>query len=456
MQTRQTEIRALSRLLTQWAQHGQVATISCEVDPDQEISAITDVECKKPDGGRVLLFNEVRGSSLSLATNVFGSPERAQALWGDKTTSMLAERLKVALNKTPGESCRERLEFLLRTCQGLTSIQQRLRIPSAPLNLELMPAIKSWPDDGGYYLTMGLVSMRDPDTGIINWGIYRMQRLDQSSVALHFLSQGRGAEILRKAENRNQALPVAVSFGGDPALLAAAALPLPAQIDEAAFVEFLTERALCLAHGPVTRLPVLDDAEIVFEGFVRPRDRVIEGPFGNHTGFYRPAAPAPVMQVQALYCYADAICPATVVGPPPMENIQLIKANEALILVLLQADYPQIVNLSYLVEGVFHGCAVVAVDKSEQSPLELVKRLWDKGSLQHSKLLVLVNGDEDLNVDGSTLWWRILNQVDPERDVVVSKARMAVDATRKNTWSRVRHDPEILNKVRARWSDYGL
>ena len=455
-QTRPTEIRSLRRLLTHWAQEGQVVSISCEVDPDQEISAITDIECKKPGGGRNLLFIAVRGAALSLATNVFGSPQRAQALWGDKAVGKLAEKLKMALNQTPGINCSERLETLLNTFRNRKDCLGQLRIPSARLNLELVPAIKSWPGDGGFYLTMGLTSMRDPDTGAINWGIYRMQRLDQSSVAVHFLTHSCGAEILRKAKERNQDLPIAVSFGGEPALLTAAALPLPAHVDEAAFVAFLTEKSPPLGRAPETGLPVLNDAEFVIEGVIRPCDQALEGPFGNHTGFYPPAAPAPVMQVRALYCYPDAICPATVVGPPPMENIQLIKANEALILALLQVDYPQILNLSYLVEGVFHGCAVVAVDKAEQAPLELAKRLWGMGPLQHSRLLVLVDGNEDLDVDGKTLLWRILNQVDPEHDVIVSQARMGVDATRKKDWERVEHDPEILNKVCERWRDYGL
>lgn len=456
MQTNHPELRSLKHLLTQWEQDGQVVAICCEVDPDQEISAITDLECKKPNGGRILLFSEVRGSALSLTTNVFGSPRRAKALWGDKTVGKLAERLKVALHQTPGKTCSERLETLLSRFQNRTEYREHLRIPSALLNLDLVPAIRSWPGDGGFYLTMGLTSMRDPDTGAINWGIYRMQRLDRSSVAVQFLSHGRGAEILRKAQDHNQDLPIAVSMGGDPALLAAAALPLPANVDEAAFVAFLTEKSRPLVQAPVTGLPVLNDAEIVLEGVIRPCDLAMEGPFGNHTGFYRPAAPAPVIQVRALYYYADAICPATVVGPPPRENIQLIKANEPLILVLLQADYPQIINLHYLEEGVFHGAAVVAVNKDETTPLELAKRLWEMGPLQHSRLLVFVDGDEDLTVDGNTLWWRILNQVDPVRDVLVSKARMAVDATRKNDWARLEHDPEILSKVCERWRDYGL
>lgn len=448
--------RALPCLVRRLLADQDLCRVAGVVSPVLEIAALTNRECKSPGGGRALLFQRVEGFDLPVLTNTFGSSRRAALAWGQEAPELLAERLAQSLSQAPGTDAEARLHHLVHLEEGSGSQVDHLRLPEAPLDLGQLPALKNWPGDGGRYLTLGLASMRDEALGTINYGIYRMQILDARRCAVHFLRHSLGARLVADYQRRQKPLPLAVTLGGDPALLAAAALSLPTSIDEGRFLEILRSQPLRLAAAPWSGLPVAADAEVILDGEIVPGEWASEGPFGNHTGFYQPVAPAPVFHLRGLFRAEEALFPATVVGPPPMENAYLVRSGEPLLLALLQADYPQIRSLRFLTEGVFHGCAVLGLQaEAVRKPLELARELWRSGPLRRSRLLLLIDAEDEVG-EGAHLLWRVINQVRPERDLLEDEGRLAVDATRKHSRAPVLPDESVLADIERRWRESGL
>jgi 4-hydroxy-3-polyprenylbenzoate decarboxylase len=203
-------------------------------------------------------------------------------------------------------------------------------------------------------------------------------------------------------------------------------------------------------------LDVPASAEFILEGYVEPGETRPEGPFGNHTGFYAPPTPASVFHLERITRRSYPIFPCTVVGPPPTENLWLARATERIFLPILQGDCPEVADLRFLAEGAFHGCALVAVaPHAAGRGLDLIRSLWKKGLLSGSRLLVAVDADADLD-DGSRILWRLINQVDPERDVIVENGRLGIDGTEEGNRSRVTQDAQVLQRVRDRWKEFGI
>lgn len=446
--------RSLDRLVQWLDQRGEMQRIEACVDPVLEIAALTQVLSRR--GGQALWFTRVKGSRLPVVTNLFGTRQRAAWAWGCFDTRDLGKSLAIRLAQGPGQvRAVSRLRQLLESGPTV-EVSKPLKMPAVKVDLGGLPALQSWPGDGGRFLTLPLVSMRDPATGVVNWGIYRMQVLGPRTTAIHFLPGSQGSRLVEDCTRRGQALPLAVTLGGDPALLAAATLPLPRDVDEAAFVALVTGRSPLLAVSPQQGLPVAAHAEIVLEGEIRPGDLAMEGPFGNHTGYYRPPAPAPVFHVTGLYHGEQPFFPATMVGPPPLESTWLRRAGEPLMLALLQAEHPCITQLRFFDQGAFQGCVLLGLEGGgELAPLDLARLLWREGPLRGTRLLVFVDAQHG-EASGGELLWRIFNHCLPERDLLIAEGRLAVDATRKHDWPEVALDSETLRQIEARWLEYGL
>jgi 4-hydroxy-3-polyprenylbenzoate decarboxylase len=461
-------IKDLRGFLDLIEERGQLATVDAEVDPLLEVAAITDRVCKQPGGGKALRFNKVRGSKFPVLTNLYGSRQRtAWALWTDHVQYQ-ADRLAADLHAIDSGSGEEKLWQLVENPLWLPCL-----IPSPPCqdmvekerpDLSVIPALKSWPRDGGRFLTMPMVFTRDPATGRDNCGMYRAQIFGPQLLGLHWGKASDGARHEAAWRVRNKPMPIAIALGGDPVLTYTATAPLPPGIEETAFAGYLRQKSIEMARCLTSDLEVPALAEFVIEGYVLPNQTLPEGPFGNHTGYYAPPEPAPVMQVTAITHRKDALYPCTVVGRPPMENCYLAKATERLFLPLLQVDHPEIVDLNMPLEGIFHGCALVSISKDEPGQgRRIIRDLWDKGLLRNSRLLVIL--DEDVRVqDLSESFWRTLNHLDPNRDVVIGDSRIGIDATRKgpdegkgHDWPpQVKLDDKTRRLVERRWEEYGI
>ena len=448
----------LRDFLTRLADRGELRRIAAPVDPHLEIAAITDRVVKSAEGGPALFFSTVRGHAVPVATNLFGSAQRMAWALGTDSLDALSARLAGEL-QTAGSGCgAERLRHLVADPRWQPQVQANApgqEVVAAP-SFSLLPALQAWPGDAGRFLTLPLVFTRDAHNEEVNCGMYRMQLFDESRAGLHWGSDSGGARHARAWAARGERMPVAIALGGPPALIYAATAPLPQEIAETAFAGYLRRAPIAMSRCRTGDLQVPADAEYILEGYVEPGETRLEGPFGNHTGFYAPPAPAAVFRLTCLTHRRQPIYPCTVVGPPPRENQQFAQATAALFLPLLQIDFPQIRGWHFLPEGAFHGCSILRIGpESAGHGLDLIRRLWATDLFRRARLLLTVDADLDPG-DGAVLLWRLLNQADFGRDLLVSGGRLAIDATEKAGRPRVMANPAVAAQVRERWSEYGI
>ena len=397
--------------------------ITTEVDPQLEVADICRREFATAGGGQALLFNRVKGTKISLVANLFGSESRACKLLHVDSYVSFSTRLQKFLQGRAG-TVAERLK--LSSAPLITNDEQ---LPLAEgVKLTGLPALKSWPQEQQGYLSLAMTVSEHPVTGDKNLGLYRAQIIDDQRLALNFSPHSGVAVHLKAAAKMNQPLPISLVLGSDPALIWIAAAPLPEGCDEFAFYQQLFAKELIFTSGITNNLLVPANAEIVIEGIISANDTIKEGPFGNHTGQYVSRADCPVMQVTAIRASANPIVPATVVGPPPSENIFLAKANEILLRQMVILDYPQISDLRMPLETIFHGVTMLAIKpQTVSSNRKLIKDIWQDSPLSRSKLLVLF--DEDLDISSlSKCWWGIINRLDLKR-IYQDGGRTAFDVT---------------------------
>ncbi len=447
----------LRQFLTLLESRGELRRISAEVDPELEIAAITDRVCKGSAKGQALLFQNVHGHRTPVATNLFGSAQRAAWAVGVNHVEEAAVRLAQGLADVGNGGGEKRLRCLLQRPEFAPHPQTRGVCHSVVMDrpdLFRLPVLRCWPGDGGRYLTLPQVFTRHPEGGMANCGMYRVQLSGSRQAVVHWRGSSDAARHCRAWHARGLPMPVSIALGGDPAMIFAAAFPLPPDCDEAALAGLLKNRPVAMTGSLRSDLPVPATAEYVIEGLVWPGETGMEGPFGNHTGFYRPPTRVPLLRVISISHRPEPIFATTVVGPPPMENCHLGKLAERLILQLLHIDFPDIVDIHMPVEGLFHGATLISV-RPGTCGRSLLQALWQGGPLHEARLLVVtVDGDRR---DPAAFFWRALNRMDPGRDVLVSDGRLGIDASVEPAGLQVlRPDEKSTALVQNRWAEYGL
>lgn len=275
-------------------------------------------------------------------------------------------------------------------------------------------------------------------------------------------------------------MEVAVALGGAPPVTYAATAPLPPDIDELILAGFINSGAIEVVQGETVDLFVPAESDFVIEGYVDPDEERVEGPFGDHTGFYSAADIYPVFHVTCVTCRNDAVYPATIVGKPPMEDCYMAKATERIFLPLIKMLVPEIVDMELPIEGVFHNCALISIDKKHPAQgKKVVHALWGLGQMSSTKFIAVFDNDVDLR-DSRTVVWKLLNNVDPKRDLIFSEGpldaldhsapypnfggKMGIDATRKTReegmgreWpEEIEMSSDIKDLVTQRWQEYGF
>ncbi|MEW6274272.1 MAG: menaquinone biosynthesis decarboxylase [Bacillota bacterium] len=472
----------LRQFIATLEKRGLLKRISVEVDAELEITEITDRVCKA--GGPALFFEKVRGFAMPVVTNLFGSLERMQLALETENLDNIGRELESIFN--PRElpaTFLEKIKALPRLAE-LSSYVPRV-VKTGPCkqvivkdpSLQKIPVLRCWPGDGGHFITLPLVFTRDPETGRRNVGMYRMQVYDGKTTGMHWHIHKGGAEHLRK---KGEVMPVAVAIGADPAVIYAATAPLPPGLDEMLFAGFLRKAPVEMVRCETVDLEVPAHAEIILEGYVDPGESRLEGPFGDHTGFYSLPENYPVFHLTCLTHRQNPIYAATIVGKPPMEDFFLGKATERIFLPLLKLLVPEIVDINMPAAGVFHNCVIAAIKKQYPGQAKKVMcALWGMGLMMLAKLLVVV--DEHVDVQNlSEVMWRVFNNVDPRRDLMIVDgpldaldhssplprygSKMGVDATRKlpeeghpREWpEEIKMTPEIKEMVDRKWESYGL
>jgi 4-hydroxy-3-polyprenylbenzoate decarboxylase len=469
-------------------ERGELVRIRRRVDPRLEIAAIADRVMKS--GGPALLFEDAGGSRFPLLINAFGSRKRMSLALGVDDLETHARAIEELVRARAPSSPRELAQLALKLPE-LAHVPPRStsRAPcqevvqaGADVDLDALPIITCWPDDGGPFITLPQVITRDPESGVRNIGCYRMQKLDRRSTAMHWQVHKTGARHFRRAKEMGLArIDVAVALGGDPALAYAATAPLPDGIDEWMFAGFLRKRAVATVKCTSVDLEVPADADFVLEGYVDPREELVnEGPFGDHTGYYTPVDRFPRFHVTAITRRADAVYPATIVGPPPMEDAWLGKATERLFLPLLRMLFPEVVDMNLPVEGAFHNLVLISIKK--QYPFHaarLAHGLWGSGQMSFSKVICVVDEDVDVQ-DLGQVAWRLLANLDPKRDFAFVDgpidqldhganqalwgSKVCIDGTRKwreegytRDWPEpCRMSADVTARVDAMWPELGI
>lgn len=445
----------LNSFLAKLANAEDLARVACQVDPVLEVAAIVNRVCKSGTGGKALLFENVRGSGLRIAANLFGSSRRMAACFGVDDIEVLSGKLRGDLAVNQQRASAEILAQLTggaRFAAGQTADAPWQELDMTAQGLDVIPALKSWPGDGGRYLTLGQVFTSHPVSGDTNCGLYRVQLQDRHRALLRCHPGSGGAAHLKAWHERGEAMPVAIALGGPPALTCAASISLPEAVSETNFIGYLMGSAVALSPCRRSQLSVPAAAEMVVEGRIFPDETMPEGPFGNHTGYYAPRAPAPVLRVESIRMKQDAIYPCTVVGPPPMENIHLAQTAERLLLPLLQHDYPWVRAVHMPVESIFHRVALVSVADECAADLEAIRdALQSSMLLKGSKLIVLID-EEASSLEQKDIYWRLTNsllQAKPGKGVVV-------DARGTPGAQKIIQADKLLQAVERRWQEYGL
>lgn len=412
-------------------QRGQLARVTQPISPYLEITEITDRVCKGPaDRNKALLFEHAQGSDIPVLINAFGSAQRMSWALGVERLEELTQRLTRLLDLRPPQSLGEALgrgRDLVEVLQAIGLQPRKVRRAPAQevvqiedVSLDCLPILHCWPQDGGRFITLPQVITRDPNTGVRNVGMYRLQVVDRRTLLVHWQRHKGGAEHERAARlTQKPLIPAAIALGGDPTCMWCASAPLPPNVDEYMLAGYLRGKPVPLVNCVTQPLEVPAQAEIVIEGVIDSNDHRPEGPFGDHTGYYTPVEAFPVFHVTAITHRRHPIYPATVVGIPPMEDVWMGKATERIFLPLIQLFLPEIVDIHMPPEGVFHNLVLVSIRKRFPGHArKVIFGLWGLALLSLTKAIVIF--DEWVDVQNlSQAAWQALGNVDWSRDVVI-------------------------------------
>ncbi len=477
--------RDLQELVAHLEKHDRLRRVSVPVSRDLEITEITDRVSKSTGAANVaLLFERVEGFATPVLVNAFGTEERMAWALGIERLDELGERLAKLLDlRVPGTFA-ERIRKLGSLIDVARAAPRKVSdapcqevVETADPSVAELPILQCWPGDGGRYITLPAVFTRDPRTGARNVGMYRLQVFDERTLGMHWQTHKGGAEHERLAAGR---MPVAIALGGDPAMIYAASAPLPPGVDEVVFAGWLRGAGVEMVRCRTIDLEVPAQSEIVLEGWVDPAERRVEGPFGDHTGYYSLAREYPVFHLTALTRRARPIYPTTIVGRPPQEDYWLGKATERLFLPIVRLMLPEVVDMNMPAEGVFHNLVIVSIRKRYPGQArKVMTALWGMGLMMLAKTIVVVSDHVNVH-DLSEVAWRATGNIDPRRDLVILEGpmddldhaalrhrfggKLGVDATEKSALDDVAQPwpdeivmtQDIRDRVARRWKDYGF
>ncbi|MGI9090893.1 MAG: menaquinone biosynthesis decarboxylase [Gemmatimonadaceae bacterium] len=486
---------SLNDFLAELERAGELVRIREQVRAKLELCEISDRVMKQPGGGKALLFENVildngNRSRYPVAINLFGSMRRMAMSLGVSDLDDIGARITALMDLKIPEGLMGKMSMLPRLMEVAkfppriksgTPACQQIVLRGDDIDLRQIPIITCWPEDGGPFITLPMVISKDPKRGIRNVGMYRVEYDSPNTLKMHWQRHKVGAAHWREMAERGGRMDVCIAVGGDPASIYSASAPLPPTIDEFIFAGFLRKSPVSLARAVTCDLEVPAEADFVFEGYIDPgEDLVIEGPFGDHTGFYSEADYYPRVHITAVTMRRDPVYATTIVGVPPMEDYYLGHATERIFLPLLKLTIPEIVDYHMPAEGVFHNLVFVSIDKQYPGQAyKVMNAMWGQGLMSLAKVIVVV--DRDVNVrDPFEAWWVTLNNIDPKRDThftmgpmdVLDHAsraftygsKMGIDATRKfpeegftRDWPRkIEMDAATKASVDAIWEKLGL
>ena len=464
---------------------GELKRVKSEVDTNLEIAEI--LRRTMYSKGPAILFENVKNYDIPVLGNAFGSIKRLEIGLETSDFTEIGQRI-VDMTRMEIPSGFFNKIRKLPELSKITDIAPKLE-KNGPVteifndspSFDKIPILKTWPKDAGKFITLGLVATKHPETGIKNLGVYRMQILDNNHALMHWQKHKRGAHHSDVSKEKGRKIEVAVIIGSEPSTVFSAVAPVPEGLDKYVFSGITRKKGIKTVKCKTIDLEVPANAEMVLEGYVDPNDIKMEGPFGDHTGYYTPPEPYPTFTLTGIMQREKPIYLTTIVGKPILEDAFIGKVIERSFLPLIRMFQPEVVDFAMPAAGWFQGIAIISIKKRYPGQARKVMMgLWGLGQLSLTKFFVVVDDDVDVhNMDD--VIWAVTTRTDAARDIMIidnvptdsldpaSKlvnlgSKLGIDATQKTkeegfereVQELVAVDDETKNLVDSKWSNYGL
>jgi 4-hydroxy-3-polyprenylbenzoate decarboxylase len=469
---------------------GQLRRIKTLVDSDLEIAEISNrmLQC----GGPGLLFENVKGAKYPVAVNIMGTVERicwAMNMEQPQELEDLGRKLAMLQQPKPPKKIAQAVEFgkvLFDVLKAKPSRDyfppcQQVVVEGNDLDLNTLPLIRPYSGDAGKIVTLGLVITKDCETGTPNIGVYRLQLQSKNTMTVQWLSIRGGARHLRKAAERGKKLEIAIALGVHPLVIMAAATPIPIDLSEWLFAGIYGGKGIKLAKCKTVDIEVPAESEFVLEGTITPGEEMVDGPFGDHMGYYNQSKSCPLIRFNCMTHRKDPIYLTTFSGRPPKEEAMMAIALNRIYTPVLRQQVPEIVDFFLPMEALSYKAAIISIDKAYPGQARRAAlAFWSAlPQFTYTKFVIIV--DKDINIrDPRQVVWAISSKVDPQRDVFIIPdtpfdkldfatpkvglgSRMGIDATTKvypeteAAWGeQLESDPTVAAMVDRRWKEYGL
>ena len=478
-------IEDLGEFIEKLENAGELRRVKTQVDADLEIAEI--LRRVMYANGPAVIFENVKNHTMPVLGNAFGSMKRLELGLETNDFTQIGQRIVDMTKMDIPSSLLDKIRKLPELSK-MTDIAPKLQ-KSGPVteifddapSFEKIPILKTWHKDAGRFITFGLVATRHPETDIRNLGVYRMQILDKTHALMHWQKHKRGAHHYDMKKEKGEKIEVAIVIGADPATVFSAVAPVPEGLDKYLFAGIVRKTGIKTVKCKTVDLEVPANAELVLEGYVDPSDIRMEGPFGDHTGYYTPPEPYPTFTLTGIIRREKPIYLTTIVGKPILEDAFIGKVIERSFLPLIKMFQPEVADFSMPASGWFQGIAIISIKKRYPGQAKKVMMgLWGLGQLALTKILIVV--DEDVNVhDINDVIWAVTTRADAARDIIIINntptdtldpaspllnmgSKLGIDATQKNKeegYQReiqelVKVDEDTKNVVDAKWPNYGI
>jgi len=478
-------IEDLGEFIEKLENAGELRRVKTQVDADLEIAEI--LRRVMYANGPAVIFENVKNHTMPVLGNAFGSMKRLELGLETNDFTQIGQRIVDMTKMDIPSSLLDKIRKLPELSK-MTDIAPKLQ-KSGPVteifddapSFEKIPILKTWHKDAGKFITFGLVATRHPETDIRNLGVYRMQILDKTHALMHWQKHKRGAHHYDMKKEKGEKIEVAIVIGADPATVFSAVAPVPEGLDKYLFAGIVRKTGIKTVKCKTVDLEVPANAELVLEGYVDPSDIRMEGPFGDHTGYYTPPEPYPTFTLTGIIRREKPIYLTTIVGKPILEDAFIGKVIERSFLPLIKMFQPEVADFSMPASGWFQGIAIISIKKRYPGQAKKVMMgLWGLGQLALTKIFIVV--DEDVNVhDINDVIWAVTTRADAARDIIIINntptdtldpaspllnmgSKLGIDATQKNKeegYQReiqelVKVDEDTKNVVDAKWPNYGI
>ena len=477
----------LSEYIEKLENIGELRRVSTEVDPELEVAEVMR-RMMYSKNSPAILFENVKGYNIPILGNAFGSVKRLEIALEIKDFSEIGNRIVELTKMKIPSGVLNKIRMLPKLSEISEygpkivengPVQEIFETENASFNR--FPILRSFVKDAGRFITFGMTVTRHPDTGIRNLGVYRLQIINDKQAIMHWQIHKRGALHFDISKESKNPIPVAIVIGSDPGTIFSSIAPVPEGMDKFLFAGISRRKGVKLVKCRTIDLEVPANAEIVFEGTVEPSNLELEGPFGDHTGYYTPPDYFPVFTLKGVMCKKKPIYLTTVVGKPILEDAYFGKVIERSFLPLIQMFQPEVVDFSMPPSGWFQGLGIISIRKRYPGQAKKVMMgLWGLGQLSLTKIFIVV--DHDVNVHNiEDVIWAVTTKSDPKRDTMIIEnvptdtldpaspllnygSKMGIDATTKwkeegffrEIQEEVTVDNETKDLVDRKWTQYGL